>query len=94
MNILLGTYLNLPHLTIFNANLQFYQLNNCNCFGDITKLFCFALMLVKVNYFYSLSRQIGLPTNGLVDKFVLSNCLPPNCLASRKTAYPFHSKRT
>ena len=28
------------HLTILNANFQFYQLNNCNCLSDITKLFC------------------------------------------------------
>ena len=40
MNIRLGTYLNLTHLTILNANFHFYQLNNCNCLSDITKLFC------------------------------------------------------
>ena len=38
MNIWLGTYLNLMHLTILNANFQFYQLNNCNCLSDTTKL--------------------------------------------------------
>ena len=44
MNIRLGTYLNLTHLTISNANFHSYQLNNCNCLfnclNDITKLFC------------------------------------------------------
>ena len=92
MNILLGTYLNLTHLIISNANLKFYQLNNCNCLfnclSDITKLFVVAAKPVNVNYFYLLSRQIGSPTNGLVDKFVLSNCLPPNW-SDQIFAYPF-----
>ena len=28
------------NLTILNANFHSYQLNNCNCLSDITKLFC------------------------------------------------------
>ena len=98
MNIRLGTYLNLMHLTILNANFQFYQLNNCNCLFnclcDITKLFCCHFNANEGKLFYLLSRQIGSPTNWLADKFVPSNCLPPNCLALCETAYPFHSKRT
>ena len=43
MNIQLGTYFNLTHLTILNVNFQLYQLNNCNCLfnclSDITKTF-------------------------------------------------------
>ena len=39
MNIRPGMYLNLTHL-ILNANSHFYQLNNCNCLSNITKLFC------------------------------------------------------
>ena len=27
------------HLAILNANFHSYQLNNCNCLSDITKLF-------------------------------------------------------
>ena len=44
MNIWQGTYLNLMHLIILNANFHSYQLNNCNylfeCLSDKTKLIC------------------------------------------------------
>ena len=78
MNIRLGTYLNLTHLTILNANFHSYQLNNCNCLfnclSDITKLFCCRFNASEGKLFLcifppnqlaekSTFRQIGLPTN-------------------------------
>ena len=82
MNIWLKTSLNLTHLTILNANFNSYQLNYCNCLfnclSDITKLFCCRFNASEDQLFYLLFCQIGSPTNWLANKFVPSNCLPPN----------------
>ena len=92
MNIRLGTYLNLTHLTILNANFHSYQLNNCNCLfnclSDITKLFCCRFNASEGKLFLcifppnqlaeeSTCRQIGLPTNFSV--LSLAKLVPPNC---------------
>ena len=62
------------HLTILNANFHSYQLNNCNCLNDITKILCgrFNASEGKIFLFIFLPnwladklahQQIGLATN-------------------------------
>ena len=101
MNIWLGTYLNLTHLTILNANFHSYQLNNCNClfncFSDITKLFCCRFNASKGKLFTSI-----FPPNWLADELACrqiypvelspAQLVPPNCLASN--TIPHLWKRT
>ena len=80
MNIWLGTYLNLMHLTILNVNFHSYQMNNCNCINDITKNFCCCFNASEGNLFLFIFLS-----NRLADKFVPSNWLTEklSCFATQ-----------
>ena len=90
MNIWLETYLNLTHLTILNAKLHSYQLNNCNCLSDITKLFCCRFNAREGKLFLFI-----FPPNWLDDELACrqicpvklspAKLVPPNCRVPAKS---------